>query len=143
MQRISEKSDVYSFGVILLEVMTGLHPLDPTLPGGSHMVQFIRDHFHKKGDPVDVLDQKLRGRADPQMNEMQQTLAVAFLCLCMRTDDRPMMKDVVAMLKEIRHIDPVRSDPDLLKGSVSVASPERVISHRSSICSFASFDDSA
>ncbi|KAL0443243.1 UNVERIFIED_CONTAM: LRR receptor-like serine/threonine-protein kinase [Sesamum latifolium] len=105
MQRITEKSDIYSFGVVLLEVLTGRHPLDPTLPGGAHLVQWVRDHLNSKRDPVDILDPKLRGRADPQMHEMLQTLAVAFLCLSTRADDRPMMKDVVAMLKEIRYVD--------------------------------------
>ncbi|KAL0306221.1 UNVERIFIED_CONTAM: LRR receptor-like serine/threonine-protein kinase [Sesamum radiatum] len=121
MQRITEKSDIYSFGVVLLEVLTGRHPLDPTLPGGAHLVQWVRDHLNSKRDPVDILDPKLRGRADPQMHEMLQTLAVAFLCLSTRADDRPMMKDVVAMLKEIRYVDPVRPDADMLKGSLSAA----------------------
>lgn len=148
MQKITEKSDVYSFGVVLLEVLTGRHPLDPTLPGGAHLVQWVREQLQNKQDPVDVLDPKLRGRADPQMHEMLQTLAVAFLCLSTRGDDRPMMKDVVAMLKEIRNLEPVRSDTDdLLKGTVSAsprtATPKRVISQGSSSCSFAFSDDSA
>uniref|UniRef100_A0A0V0GQQ2 Putative ovule protein n=1 Tax=Solanum chacoense TaxID=4108 RepID=A0A0V0GQQ2_SOLCH len=100
MQRITEKSDVYSFGVVLLEVLTGRHPLDPTLPGGAHLVQWIRDHLQSKRDPNDILDPKLRGRADPEMHEMLQTLAVSFLCVSTKADDRPMMRDVVAMLKE-------------------------------------------
>ncbi|KAA8523526.1 hypothetical protein F0562_009949 [Nyssa sinensis] len=81
MQRITEKSDVYSFGVVLLEVLTGRHPLDPTLPGGAHLVQWVRDHLNRKHDPADILDTKLRGRADPQMHEMLQTLAY-FISLC-------------------------------------------------------------
>lgn len=153
MQLITEKSDVYSFGVVLLEVLTGRHPLDPTLPGGAHLVQWVRDHLHSKGDPADILDPKLRGRADPQMHEMLQTLAVSFLCVSSRADDRPMMKDVVAMLKEIRHVETVRSEPDLLKKgltkAVAPASPKsksppsrNVISQGSSNCSFAFSDDS-
>lgn len=147
MQKITEKSDVYSFGVVLIEVLTGRHPLDPTLPGGAHLVQWVRDQLHSKRDPVDVLDPKLRGRADPQMHEMLQTLAVAFLCLSTRADDRPMMKDVVAMLKEIRYVDPVRPDTDLLKGNISgspkSAPPKRVVSQGSSSCSFAFSEESA
>ncbi|KAH6786251.1 Leucine-rich receptor-like protein kinase family protein [Perilla frutescens var. hirtella] len=149
MQRITEKSDVYSFGVVLLEVLTGRHPLDPTLPGGAHLVQWVREQLHSKRDPIDVLDPKLRGRADPQMHEMLQTLAVAFLCLSTRADDRPMMKDVVAMLREIRYVDPARPD-DLLKGNsnISAGSPKasplkKAVSQGSSSCSFAFSDDSA
>ncbi|KAJ6980592.1 hypothetical protein NC653_028406 [Populus alba x Populus x berolinensis] len=116
MQRITEKSDVYSFGVVLLEVLTGRHPLDPTLPDGAHLVQWVREHLASKKDPVDILDSKLRGRAEPTMHEMLQTLAVSILCISTRADDSPMMKDVVAMLKEIRHVETVRPEPDLSKG---------------------------
>lgn len=147
MQRITEKSDVYSFGVVLLEVLTGRHPLDPTLPGGAYLVQWVRDHLANKRDAADILDPKLRGRADPTMHEMLQTLAVSFLCISTRPADRPMMKDVVAMLKEIRHVEATRPEPDMSKGGLSAAirssSPARkVVSQGSSNCSFAFSDDS-
>lgn len=148
MQRITEKSDVYSFGVVLLEVLTGRHPLDPTLPGGAHLVQWVRDHLQSKHDPNDILDPKLRGRADPEMHEMLQTLAVSFLCVSTKADDRPMMRDVVAMLKEIRNVDPVVSESDLLKKNASVTalpkSPgtKNVDSQMSCSCSFVFSDNS-
>ncbi|XWS11406.1 hypothetical protein CRYUN_Cryun38cG0080600 [Craigia yunnanensis] len=146
-QRITEKSDVYSFGVVLLEVLTGRHPLDPTLPGGAHLVQWVRDHLASKRDPSDILDPRLRGRADPAMHEMLQTLAVSFLCVSTRPDDRPIMKDVVAMLKEIRHVENLRSETDISKGALtaprSSPPPTRiVVSQGSSNCSFGFSDDS-
>lgn len=148
MQWITEKSDVYSFGVVLLEVLTGRHPLDPTLPGGAHLVQWVREHLQSKRDPNDILDPKLRGRADPEMHEMLQTLAVSFLCVSTKADDRPMMRDVVAMLKEIRNVDPVVSESDLLKKNASVTalpkSPgtKNVDSQLSCSCSFVFSDNS-
>ena len=149
MRRITEKSDVYSFGVVLIEVLTGRHPLDPTLPGGAHLVQWVRDHLSKKLDPVDILDPKLRGMADPHMHEMLQTLAVSFLCVSTRAEDRPMMKDVVAMLKEIRHVvDALRPETDLLKGGLPTpnlpSSPptRNMVLQGSSNCSFAFSDES-
>ncbi|GMH24396.1 hypothetical protein Nepgr_026239 [Nepenthes gracilis] len=146
-QRVNHKSDVYSFGIVLLEVLTGRHPLDPTLPGGAHLVQWVRDHLHNKGDPGDILDAKLRGRADPQMHEILQTLAISFLCISIRADDRPTMRDVVAMIKEIHHIDSSRQEPDLTKGeaveSLPAVTPNRkVVCQGSSNCSFAFSDDS-
>ncbi|EPS64725.1 hypothetical protein M569_10053, partial [Genlisea aurea] len=147
-QRITEKSDVYSFGVVLLEVLTGRHPLDPTLPGGIHMVQWVRDHLHKQGNPVDIIDPKLRGRSDPQVQEMLQTFAIAFLCLSTRADDRPMMKDVVAMLKEIRFSESATTpQADLLKKSLST-DQKQPVPHKnealqgSSSCSFVFTDES-
>ncbi|GMH05844.1 hypothetical protein Nepgr_007684 [Nepenthes gracilis] len=146
-QRVTEKSDVYSYGIVLLEVLTGRHPLDPTLPGGAHLVRWVRGHFQNKGDPEGILDDKLRGRADPQMHEMIQTLAVSFLCISSRADDRPTMKDIVAMLREIRSVDSGRIGHDLTKGgvvqSVPAVFPDRkVICQKSSNGSFAFSDDS-
>lgn len=147
MQRITEKSDVYSYGIVLLEVLTGRHPLDPTLPGGAHLVQWVRDHLASKRDPVDILDLKLRGRADPEMHEMLQTLAVSFLCISTRADDRPMMRDVVAMLKEIKHVESIRTEHGISKGQKNSPSPPSpppkiVFSQGSSNCSFAFSNES-
>lgn len=148
MQRITEKSDVYSFGVVLLEVLTGKHPLDPDLPGGAHLVQWVRDHLAKKKAPGEILDPRLRGRADPIMHEMLQTFAVAFLCVSNKAADRPMMKDIVAMLKEIRQLDVGRSENDMMKGGKcekwqpQPLPPEKFVTPRgSSNCSFAFSDE--
>ncbi|KAL5548735.1 hypothetical protein UlMin_003966 [Ulmus minor] len=146
LQRITEKSDVYSFGVVVLEVLTGRHPLDPTLPGGAHLVQWVRDHLASKHDPSEILDPKLRGRADPAMHEMLQTLAVSFLCVSNRPDDRPTMNDIVAMLKEIRHLEALRPEVEVTKrgGLGAIPSPpptRKMISQGSSNCSFAFSDD--
>lgn len=140
MQPITEKSDVYSYGMILLEVLTGRHPLDPTLPRGASLVQWVKNHLASKGEPSDILDTKLRGRADPTMHEMLQTLAVSFLCVSNKAVDRPAMKDVVAMLKEIRPVETSRGDNDVLKGGLvahnSPPPPKNVVSHGSSTCSY-------
>jgi len=133
MQRITEKSDVYSFGVVLLEVLTGRHPLDPTLPGGAHLVQWVRNHLASKGDPYDILDPKLRGRTDSTVHEMLQTLAVSFLCVSNRAEDRPTMKDIVGMLKEIRPVESATTNPDVSKEVLTVhtspAPPMNGVSH--------------
>ncbi|KAF4362361.1 hypothetical protein F8388_008245 [Cannabis sativa] len=154
MQRITVKSDVYSYGVVLLEVLTGRHPLDPTLPNGAHLVQWVRDHLATKKDPCDILDQKLRGRSDPTMHEMLQTLAVSFLCLSSKPDDRPTMKDIVAMLMEIRHVEDYSrqekgefsktglASPPQLQSQQTQSPTRKMISHGSSNCSFAFSDDS-
>lgn len=132
--------------MVLLEVLTGRHPLDPALPGGAHLVQWVQDHLHSKNDPISILDPKLRGRSDPQMHEMLQTLAVSFLCVSPRPNDRPIMNDVVAMLKEIRHEDVIKSDMEL-KGKLLVSSPSpgptrTMVLQGSSNCSYAFSDES-
>lgn len=97
--KITEKSDVYSYGVVVLEVLTGKQPIDPTIPDGVHIVDWVRE---KRG--MEVLDCRLRAaRPESEIEEMMQTLGVAVLCVNPCPDDRPTMKDVAAMLKEIRN----------------------------------------
>lgn len=126
MTRVTEKSDVYSFGVMIMEVLTGRHPLDPTLPGEANLVQWVQDHLATSKIPVAIFDSNLKGRTDPIMQEMLQTLAVASICVSVKPDDRPPMKDVVAMLEEIRHVESGRAaadNPKLGKVVVVVQSP--------------------
>lgn len=102
MLKITEKSDVYSFGVVLLEIITGKRPVDPLFPDG-HVIQWVREHLKSKKDPIEVLDSKLQGHPDTQIQEMLQALGISLLCTSNRADDRPTMKDVAALLREIRH----------------------------------------
>ncbi|KAK1283207.1 Receptor-like protein kinase 2 [Acorus calamus] len=101
MMKITEKSDVYSYGVVVLEVLTGKQPIDPTIPDGLHVVDWVR---RRRGcaSYMDVLDQSMRGRPESELDEMLQVLGVALLCVNPYPDERPTMKDVAAMLKEIR-----------------------------------------
>ncbi|CAM8922132.1 unnamed protein product [Rhodiola kirilowii] len=103
MLNITEKSDVYSYGVVLLEIITGKRPADPSFPEGQHLIQWVRDHLKSKKDPVEVLDPVLQGHPDTQVQEMLQALGISLLCTSNRANDRPTMKDVAVLLREIRH----------------------------------------
>lgn len=111
MLKITEKSDVYSFGVVLLEIITGKRPVDPSFPDGQHVIQWVREHLKSKKDPIEVLDPKLQGHPDTQIQEMLQALGISLLCTSNRADDRPTMKDVAALLREIRHDPPAGAEP--------------------------------
>lgn len=96
-----------------------------------------------------ILDARLResgGEADA--HEMRQVLAVAALCVSRRADDRPAMKDVVALLEEIRRpaaADDAKPPPATTLPSAAAApmlSPARGGAH-SSGDSFAVSDYSA
>jgi serine/threonine protein kinase len=103
MTKITTKSDVYSFGVVLLETITGQRPLDPAFGEGQSVVSWVRDHLCRKREPMEVIDTRLQGRTDTQVQEMLQALGIALLCASPRPEDRPMMKDVAALLRGIQH----------------------------------------
>ncbi|BAF16678.2 Os05g0169600, partial [Oryza sativa Japonica Group] len=109
MTKITTKSDVYSFGVVLLEMITGRRPLDPAFGEGQSVVQWVRDHLCRKRDPAEIIDVRLQGRPDTQVQEMLQALGMALLCASPRPEDRPTMKDVAALLRGIRHDDGVEA----------------------------------
>lgn len=115
MMKITEKSDVYSFGVVILEVLTGKQPIDPTIPDGLHVVDWVRQ---KRRGGIEFLDPTLLSRPESEVDEMLQALGIALLCVNSSPDERPTMKDVAAMLKEIRQEREEYAKVDiLLKGS--------------------------
>jgi hypothetical protein len=105
MTKITTKSDVYSFGVVLLEIITGRRPVEPAFGEGRSVVQWVREHLHQKRDPAAVVDPRLQGRPDTQVQEMLQALGIALLCASARPEDRPTMKDVAALLRGLRNDD--------------------------------------
>jgi serine/threonine protein kinase len=109
MTKITTKSDVYSFGVVLLEMITGRRPLDPSFGEGQSVVQWVRDHLCRKREPMEVIDARLQGRPDAQVQEMLQALGIALLCASPRPEDRPMMKDVAALLRGIQQDDGIEA----------------------------------
>ncbi|PWA54304.1 leucine-rich repeat transmembrane protein kinase family protein [Artemisia annua] len=68
-------------------VLTGKQPIDPTIEDRLHIVDWAEVN---------------EARPDPEIEEMMQTLGVALLCVVPAPDDRPSMKYIEAMLKELR-----------------------------------------
>ncbi|XP_015074397.1 receptor-like protein kinase 2 [Solanum pennellii] len=102
--RITEKSDVYSYGIVLLEILTGMEPTDSRIPEGTHIVTWVNQELRvKHKEFTTILDQQLLLRSGTQTQEMLQVLGVALLCVNPCANERPTMKDVAAMLMEIRH----------------------------------------
>lgn len=154
MFKITEKSDVFSFGVVLLEIITGKKPVDPSFTEGQHVIQWVRDHLKNKKDPIEVLDPKLQGHPDTQIQEMLQALGISLLCTSNRPEDRPTMKDVAVLLKEIRQEPSTGSDGhktgkngsktmEAASYSSSAVTPAQLLVQGSSNCSLAYSSSSA
>jgi serine/threonine protein kinase len=102
--KITEKSDVYSYGVVLLEVLTGMEPTNSRIPEGDNIATWINSEVReRKRDCTSILEQQLVLQCGTQIQEMLQVLGVALLCVNACPEERPTMKDVAVMLKEIRH----------------------------------------
>lgn len=118
--KITEKSDVYSFGVVLLEVLTGKEPTDSRIPEGAHIVTWVnREVRERKREFTTILDQQLVLRSGTQIQQMIQVLGVALLCVNACPEERPTMKDVAVMLKEIRHENEDFEKPNFLRNGVA------------------------
>lgn len=119
--RITEKSDVYSYGVVLLEVLTGMEPADRRIPEGNHIAKWVNQELRMKHrEFTTILDQELLLKSGTQIQEMLQVLGVALLCVNPCPEERPTMKDVTMMLKELRQEnDDCEKQDSHSKGSVS------------------------
>ncbi|KAI5059073.1 hypothetical protein GOP47_0025392 [Adiantum capillus-veneris] len=101
--KITEKSDVYSFGIVLLEVITGRRAVETSTSDGLHILEWVQMMKRSYQPTLEILDPRLRGMPDPFIQEMEQALGVALLCVNVSPLDRPTMKDVVALLLEVKH----------------------------------------
>ncbi|RDX63435.1 Calmodulin-binding receptor-like cytoplasmic kinase 1, partial [Mucuna pruriens] len=100
-QHLSETSDVYSFGVLLVEMMTGRHPVEPERPLSERVTIKWAMQMLKQGEVVIAMDQRLR--RNPASNKaVQKVLKLAFQCLAPVRRSRPSMKSCAEVLWEIR-----------------------------------------
>ncbi|CAI0540834.1 unnamed protein product [Linum tenue] len=106
--RCTTKGDVYSYGVILLELLSGKKPIDPTEFGDDNNLVGWAKQLGREGRRYEILDSELILKAG---EEMQQYLRIAFECLDDRPFKRPTMIQVMAMFKELQ-VDPENDSID-------------------------------
>ncbi|XP_062023465.1 LRR receptor-like serine/threonine-protein kinase RGI5 [Rosa rugosa] len=99
---ITEKSDVYSYGVVLLEILSGRNAVQPQIGDGLHIVEWVKKKMGSFEPALSVLDTKLQGLPDQMVQEMLQTLGIAMFCVNSSPAERPTMKEVVALLMEVK-----------------------------------------
>jgi Leucine-rich repeat (LRR) protein len=108
--RCTTKGDVYSYGVVLLELLSGKKPIDPTEFGDNNLVGWAKQMV-KENRSGDIFDPTLTNTKSGEA-ELYQYLKIARDCLDDRPNQRPTMIQVMAMFKDL-HLDP---DSDFLDG---------------------------
>ncbi|GMJ08229.1 hypothetical protein HRI_004492100 [Hibiscus trionum] len=98
--KLTDRSDVFSFGVVLLELITGRKPVDPTQPlGEESLVEWARPRLIQaleSGDYSELIDPRLGKRYVE--SEMLTMIEAAGACVRHSATKRPRMALVVRAL---------------------------------------------
>lgn len=105
--RVNEKSDIYSFGVVILELVTGKLPVDPEY-GEKDLVKWVCSVIEQKG---------IERAIDPKLDmcckqEILKVLNIGLLCASSLPINRPSMRRVAKMLREVRPWNNAKADND-------------------------------
>ncbi|XP_027332680.1 LRR receptor-like serine/threonine-protein kinase FEI 2 [Abrus precatorius] len=95
--RATEKSDVYSFGVLLLELVTGKRPTDPSfVKRGLNVVGWMNTLL-RENKLEDMVDKRC---TDADAGTLEVILELASRCTDGNADDRPSMNQVLQLLEQ-------------------------------------------
>lgn len=95
----TEKSDVYSFGVLLVELLTGKTPFpDLIQEPGPEIVSWVRSVREEEGESG---DDPLSGN-EASEEKLNSLLNIAISCVSPAAGSRPVIKEVLKMIKETR-----------------------------------------
>lgn len=95
--QLTEKSDVYSFGVVLVELMTGKVPLSFSRSEEERNLSMYFLLALKQNRLGEILDKTLGG--DVEFEKLKEVASLAKMCLRVKGEERPTMKEVAAELE--------------------------------------------
>ncbi|MQM13716.1 hypothetical protein Taro_046645 [Colocasia esculenta] len=103
---VCESADVYSFGVVLLQLITGLKAVVPTPSGGlesivqtAHGVMAAAAVDGGAADVAGIVDARLGLNWD--RGTVEDVFDMAYRCVRPYKNDRPRMKEVLAVLRRV------------------------------------------
>ncbi|KAE8795182.1 putative serine/threonine-protein kinase [Hordeum vulgare] len=108
--QLTEKSDVYSFGVVVLELVTGLRPVDV---GRERRDVTLADWVVSKiqiGELREVVDPPVLDELPDVMPSVEAVAELAFRCVAPDKDDRPDAREALAELRRIQGMLPQLSN---------------------------------
>lgn len=109
--RCTTKGDVYSYGVVLLELLSGKRPIDPSEFGDDNNLVGWAKQLHRDKRSHEILDPELITNVSGDA-ELYHYLNIAFECLDDKPYRRPTMIQVMAMFRELQ----ADSESDILDG---------------------------
>jgi serine/threonine protein kinase len=92
------KSDVYSYGVVLLELLTGMKPVDMSRPPGQENLVAWASFLLTSRDGLEAIIDPSLG-SSIQFDSIAKVAAIASMCVQPEVDQRPFMGEVVQALK--------------------------------------------
>lgn len=105
---LTSRSDVYSFGVVLLEMLTGRRSMDKNRPNGEHnLVEWARPHLGERRRFYRLIDPRLEGNFS--IKGAQKAAQLAHHCLSRDPKARPLMSEVVEVLKPLPNLNDMAS----------------------------------